>query len=771
MLSSSSAYEALLQHARLSLVRRWMPGLLLLVLLPITVLFWHHQRTLTEADHRKEFERDAAAMQMLVEDKLRLHNQFLGSLQAFAVLNVGQSLKAWHSFASYVEVADLDGFNIFAFAPRLAQSEKARAGMPVFPKTDAEYVFPVVFVGPNNPNAQRAMGFDLYSDPDRRQAIDTAIRTGTTTLSAPIELIYDRGTQRLGFLMVRPVYEPGVHLVSDADRLRHARGVVFIAYRADEFFGNLGRSIDFRVADVGSERTTPLFDGGGAKLNPDRERLVRQVQFGSRMWSFEVSDSNLPGRDALDSASLILIGGIAANILLALLVFNLSNQRHLAEELAQQLTASLRESEQRLRASNDLMRSVFNAATEVAIIATDPDGLITIFNRGAEKMLGYDADEMVGKCTPLRFHRDVEVDARAAALSANIGRPVSGFEAFCVVPRRFGSERREWTYCTRNGRQLTVDLVATALHDREGVLTGFLGVAVDITRSKAAETELKQHRDRLQELVEERTQRLEDALRQARTAVVEKTEFLANMSHELRTPMHAILSFAELGNEKARAANHDKLTQYFSRIIDSAERLLTLINDLLDLSKFEAGRIELGSQPADIRRLVSKVLDELGSLLETRQLEVNVLDHATQTVIFCDEKRIERVLHNLMSNAIKFSSPGGRLKIVLADTALPSGRRATDAGRLPALTLEVSDTGVGIPPDELESIFDKFVQSSKTKTGAGGTGLGLAICREIVAAHRGTIVARNNLEGGATFVVTLPVEKGNEAETGTGMNS
>jgi signal transduction histidine kinase/sensor domain CHASE-containing protein len=269
--------------------------------------------------------------------------------------------------------------------------------------------------------------------------------------------------------------------------------------------------------------------------------------------------------------------------------------------------------------------------------------------------------------------------------------------------------------------------------------------------------ELSEHRDHLQELVHERTASLNAALQQARAANQAKSEFLANMSHELRTPMHAILGFVELGSRRAANASDPRITLYFQRIDQSGLRLLSLIDELLDLSKLDAGQMVLHPNGFDLLDLVKQVGAQLESLLIDRRLRLEISCQAASTYITADQGRITQVICNLLSNAIKFSPEGGCIRVALSEAELPAGRRAQDSGSQAGLAISFIDQGVGIPTDELEHIFEKFVQSSATKNGAGGTGLGLAICRAIVAQHRGTIAAHNNPGPGACFVVTLPL--------------
>ena len=245
-----------------------------------------------------------------------------------------------------------------------------------------------------------------------------------------------------------------------------------------------------------------------------------------------------------------------------------------------------------------------------------------------------------------------------------------------------------------------------------------------------------------QEFFDQQTKLIE-AREAADAAARARTQFLANISHELRTPMHGILSYARFGARGAQTAEREQLQGDFRSIEECGTGLLALLNDLLDLAKFEAGRMTLSREPVSLAEVAAASVDEFASLFQERGLRVQIMPGADPPPVSADHGKLMQVLRNLLSNAAKFSPQGSTVTIQVAD-----------AGATAFLVVE--DEGTGIPAAEVELIFDLFAQASNATNHAGGTGLGLALCREIVAAHGGRIWAENRLQGGARFVVELP---------------
>ena len=276
----------------------------------------------------------------------------------------------------------------------------------------------------------------------------------------------------------------------------------------------------------------------------------------------------------------------------------------------------------------------------------------------------------------------------------------------------------------RDGTRRELSVTKAAVPGPDGQPAGILAVFMDVTEFREAERATREARDAA-----------EDASRS-------KSEFIANISHELRTPLQSILGFSELGH--ARSADQHRLNLMFGDIHAAGQRMLALVNDLLDVAKMESVMGSIQPQAMDVRPLAHEVVAELAPQLGQRRLQMEVRLGPEPLLAPVDPARFQQVLRNVLANAVRFSPPG--VPLVLEGHAESDTR----------IRLSVVDRGPGIPPAEIEKIFEAFVQSSKTKDGAGGTGLGLAISRKIMQAHGGEIRAENNAFGGATFHIYLP---------------
>ena len=387
----------------------------------------------------------------------------------------------------------------------------------------------------------------------------------------------------------------------------------------------------------------------------------------------------------------------------------------------------------------------------------DAEGFTMYKSPNIKKYFGWDTEDLIGKSAFETVHPDDMQKAQKVFME--------------LMQTKGSTATLEFNYKCKDGSYLPIELKAVNKLDNPNI-NGILINYRDISERKQAEESLKKAHDELEQKVTERTAALQqeiderkqiehDLLESRKEAVFAnnaKSEFLSNVSHEIRTPMHQILSFSKFGVDKIDKVEREKLLHYFSKIRSVGKNLLSFMNDLLDLSKLESGKFDCEMQKTDLKQIISDTIGEFHSLIDEKGLILEKSIASSISAINCDEIKIGQVVRNFLSNAIKFTPKDGKItiSIKLSETAI--GQRKTDKKIVPALLINVSDQGIGIPDDELDSVFDKFVQSSKTKSGAGGTGLGLAICKEIIEAHNGKIWAENNPEGGATFSFMLPYE-------------
>lgn len=384
-----------------------------------------------------------------------------------------------------------------------------------------------------------------------------------------------------------------------------------------------------------------------------------------------------------------------------------------------------------------LLRVIYNTTLD-GVMVVDEKGEILETNHSVELLLGYEKDSI----RQMRFDQLLTKNARSKLFRAIKQNPDN---------QRFAMELEVVTkVCSR--LPIYVCFSKINYHGRRV----YAGTLRDISQFVDQREQLRRQKELLEVKVSQRTQALENAKNVAEKANNSKTEFLANMSHELRTPMHSILSFARFGIDMIASdkINMEKLDKYFQRIVTSGNQLLKLLNNLLDLSKLDAGKFPFNPREASVRSAVDNVIQEMASLAYEKSISIKVSSCATQDVIWCDDELVQQIVRNLLGNALRFSTNKAEVLLTLSDEQIHHLGKSVDA-----VAVTVTDYGIGIPENELASIFNQFAQSSKTNKGAGGTGLGLAICKDLVGLHKGEIFAANNERGGATFTFKLPVTK------------
>jgi PAS domain S-box-containing protein len=375
-------------------------------------------------------------------------------------------------------------------------------------------------------------------------------------------------------------------------------------------------------------------------------------------------------------------------------------------------------------------RELLEAAPD-AIMQVDADGRIILLNRVAEDMFGYSRDELLGQ--PVEALIPKELHARHAEHRAQYRHH--------PMTRTMGSGLA-LEGIRKDGSRFPVEISLSPSSTEEGFRV--TAIIRDTTERKTAEERLRKVREEYTQRLAEANAELEMTNRELERANRLKSEFLASMSHELRTPLHTIIGFSELLAEELEGPLNEKQQRFVQHIHTDSLHLLELINDVLDISKIEADRLELRPEVFDLTALVAESIASVRSLADAKSHKLETaLD--VPTALEADRLRIKQVLVNLLSNAIKFTPEEGRIRL---EAHVQES----------FVVVSVSDTGVGIPTEEHESIFDKFHQVGATTKGVReGTGLGLAITKRLVEQHGGRIWVQSRSQQGSTFSFTLPM--------------
>ncbi|SET34860.1 sensor histidine kinase [Geodermatophilus poikilotrophus] len=367
-----------------------------------------------------------------------------------------------------------------------------------------------------------------------------------------------------------------------------------------------------------------------------------------------------------------------------------------------------------LQARAQTMTSVIDAVTEQSIIGTDVDGVVRVWNPGAERMLGLPRADVVRARSITEFHLPEELAEAGGGLAALVG-----------TAQEQGSDVRDWTYVAADGTELTVSVAVTPRTDDRGVHAGWNFVGTDMTEARA-------------------TERMKD-------------QFVSLVSHELRTPLTSILGYLELLLDDPGLT--DEQRQYLGTVERNAQRLLRLVGDLLFTAQVDAGRFSLQPEDVDLAAVVRAAEETVRVVAGATGVEVSVDVPDGGLLVHGDAVRLGQACDNLVANAVKFTPAGGRVTLALqAAWRTPDGGvEAPQDGAVPVARLSVSDTGIGIPAGEQSQLFARFFRASTARRHAvPGVGLGLAITRAIAAAHDGTLEV-SSVEGrGTTFTLTLP---------------
>jgi PAS domain S-box-containing protein len=403
--------------------------------------------------------------------------------------------------------------------------------------------------------------------------------------------------------------------------------------------------------------------------------------------------------------------------------------------------------------SKNYVDNVIKSMTDTLVV-TDAQGKIKTVNRATLDLLGYSENELVGK-----------------PISVLFGENSSDCREIATLRGGTAASNVEKTYVSRDGRRISMLFSSSVMPDDTGQIGGNVCVAQDITERREAEEMLARQAE---ELIRSNAQ-LEQANAELMKLDRLKSEFVSNVSHELRTPLTAVRAYAETLLQY-RSIGEEKRDSFVQIILQQTERLSVLVEDLLDLSKIEAGEIKLNLASIDIEEAIEAALQSVTPAAERKGIEIHVSPSNGEKYVLADEYRLNQILINLLNNAVKFTESKGIVEVsstpmydrmgrtVEGENTIIDGKTESDqdketrCGRPGYLRITVSDKGIGMLPEELERIFDKFKQvADKARGKPAGTGLGLSICRQLVEKMGGHIWVESRIGKGSNFHFTIPL--------------
>ena len=532
---------------------------------------------------------------------------------------------------------------------------------------------------------ERALGLDVRGDPVRAAALRGAEQRDRATLTPPLLLVQGYP----GFVAYLPVHRDG-----------HFDGFIAGVFSIEDFFhgainAELSRNFTMAILHDGRVYFTNTHDTARLANPWVNERVMR---IGDQPWALRIAPtpefvaaqkSSLP---MLTLAAGLLVAALAALSVRFMLVSRLKSL-HLAKSLA-------------------LNAGIISSSAHL-VIAIDSAYRIMIFNRAAELALGYRASEVVGHRAIPIFMDPLELEARARGLSEELGEHIPvGPDIFTRIPLRDGFEKREWTFIRKNGGRFPVNVIITPLRDEDGAVAGFLGVIEDVTPAREMERM--------------------------------KSEFTAVVSHELRTPLTSIRGSLGLILGALSTSLAPRVRELLEIAQSNCERLVLLINDILDIEKFSAGQMRFDIQDVGLAQVVRQAVEANEGYARKFGVRIELAAIPPGWTVAIDPERFIQVMTNLLSNATKYSPGAGTVRVW-------SERRGE------VLRVNVRDEGPGIPEEFRARIFEKFSQAdSSTTREKGGTGLGLHIAQRFIEHMRGRIGFESAPGEGSTFWVELP---------------
>lgn len=696
------------------------------VMLLITWLSWQQatQNELKQANI--QFQGSANDLHVIVTKELESYIKALEGARGLFAASNDVSRSEWKAYIDSLQLNQYyPGTLGVGFAQMLSPEQKAahikqvrNEGFPsydIFPAGERNQYSTVTFIEPFTESNQRAFGYDMFADPIRREAMERARDTGEPAMSGKVSLVQETGADPQGVLIYLPIYQKNRPLTSPEERKAALIGFVYMPVRMTDFMlatlGNQTHGLNMSLFD------TPT----AADLTADTRLYVFNAQYGIENTSYAPSFlrtetatiagrpltfryASLPSYRTSTSAqslpNIILFSGVTLSLLLAALTYTLGSSRARALRLANAMTVDLRNERNAAVTTQHKDEAILRSIGD-GVFVVDRSGVVRLFNKAAEAISGVGERQAIGR----------HYTETLAFQNSKTNTPVDDFitKALAGSP----AQMARLTVLKRlDGKVVPVADSAAPIFNSRGTLEG----AVVVFRDVSHERELERAKD----------------------------EFLSMASHELRTPMGAVRANVAMMLGGDYGPVNKSLVEPLTDVHSSAVRLVELVNDLLDASRIEAGRMRFAVGEYDVRTLTKKIVSDIAPLGKERGLALRLAPGAS-AVVQTDPERFRQVVTNILGNALKFTNKGG----ITIDIGIQDH----------VAELSISDTGIGIPASLQSKLFAKFSQISSAQVGKpAGTGLGLYISREIMRKMGGELWLKHSEAGkGSVFALVVPL--------------
>src|SRR5688572_1956184 len=771
--------DALTQRSRRN--RIFLPYLLLLVGLCFTVIVYHYFSKLTNEQDQSRFQKNVQELQDRINLKVATSITLLHAGTGLFAASDQVAAEEFHRFVqqlaletNYPGIQGIGFSRSFTPADKDALVQKMRASVHedfhVWPDNPRDEYTAIIYLYPPGNRNEAAIGYDMFADPVRRQAMEQARDTGTPAASGRVRLVQEEPDNdgQPAFLIYAPVYKNGASINSVEERRKALVGYVYSPYRIGDFLGPITSAkndVSLRVYDGDEINNANLLHGTHNEPPPSDYRFTtnEKLKVAGRHWtmSYAVTPSFERGSSRPLLKYTIIIGA-----LLSLLFFAVTRAEVRARSRAETSAEEVRDSEKAISEANqrallEYERLLERISSLSQVLGTARE-LSTIF-RGLR-----DFTKVSVPCDGFFVSLyDSVRDVRTACYGWGDGEEVDVSQ----LPPMPVTERGPNSRAVRTGEVIITNDYMRATSGNLAVIVGpdnglrpesSLALPMAVMGRIIGTIEVQSYQQNAYRpehvtamsmaanltAVAIENVRLLKLERTAREAAEEsnrlKDEFLATVSHELRTPLTAILGWARMLEDGT--LGHDMTQQAVDTIWRNAKAQAQIVDDILDVSRIITGNLYIDLHPIEVAPVVQNAINVVRPTADAKGIRIDTQMDPSPAMVAGDANRLQQVIWNMLSNAVKFTNSGGRVLVKVAQANA-------------AVEISVTDTGQGIARQFLPYVFDRFSQADSTTTRHhGGLGLGLAIARHLVEIHGGTIRAQSRGEGeGATFTITLPL--------------